>query len=273
MSRYTFIDGEALLQFMADAAQRISPDEEFSVNYKNMRSAFGGQRAFFYDAHPARRSSEDEEEFRRRRSDKDSLLKVLSRLDGMHIRTGMSRYRRKRGLEQKGVDIQLAIEAYQHAVRGNIEEAVLITNDLDFYPLLDALTQTRVRTILRYVPGKTSELLIEAADFAAPLLLFEFAQWCDPPYSRHSELSMISRPFDPLPPVFRCGRLDGREFVIYRIEQHDQFLIDHQPMDHLVLCKNLVVGIDWLESKTGDTAKFDIAGAPITSKVIQPLSQ
>lgn len=64
------------------------------------------------------------------------------------MRTGFSRYRRKRGQEQKGVDVLLAVDVLQHAYRGSMDRADLITSDLDFVPLFDALTQTRVSSRL-----------------------------------------------------------------------------------------------------------------------------
>ncbi len=75
------------------------------------------------------------------------------------MRTGTSRYRKKRGLEQKGVDILLAIEAYQNAVQGNMDIVEILTSDLDFYPVFDALVQTRVKAHLtevsQFLSGKS----------------------------------------------------------------------------------------------------------------------
>ena len=261
MSRYVFIDGEAILQFVADAAQRLSPDEEAPINYDLMRANFGADRVFFYDAYPTKRAGEDEKQFTQRWNEKDAFFKQLSRLDAMHVRTGTTRHRKKRGLEQKGVDIQLAIEAYQHAVRGNIETAVIVTNDLDFYPLLDAMTQTRVRTELRYDRDKTSAALIEAADFAIPLSLREFANWCDPPYANHGVLSRANRdtfPQDNMKaPEIKRGTLQGRVLVVYRHVPKNMYIILPGPEESLVRCNNLATGIDWIEIQMGGRVIFE----------------
>jgi uncharacterized LabA/DUF88 family protein len=261
MSTYVFIDGGAVLQFMADAAQRLTPDETAPINYDRMRATFRAERVFFYDAYPTKRTGEDEEQFTQRWNEKDAFFKQPSRLDAMHVRTGTTRHRKKRGLEQKGVDIQLAIEAYQHAVRGNIETAVIVTNDLDFYPLLDAMTQTRVRTRLRYDRGKTSEALIEAADFAYPLSLEEFAAWCDPPYANHGGISRAKR--DTLPqdnleaPEIKRGNLLGRELVVYRHIAKNMYIVLPGPKEDLVWCNNLAAGIDWIEIHMGGRVILD----------------
>ena len=261
MSKYVFIDGAAILQFVADAAQRLSPEEEAPINYDLMRAQFGADRVFFYDAYPTNRDGGDEEQLSQRWNEKDAFFKQLSRLDAMHVRTGTTRHRKKRGLEQKGVDIQLAIEAYQHAVRGNIETAVIVTNDLDFYPLLDALTQIRVRTELRYDRGKTSEELIEAADFAKPLSLREFANWCDPPYPEYGTISYANQDYlnrgPSGAPEFKRGRFLDRELVIYTDTQRDGYIIQPGPDKKLLCCKTLAAGIDWIEIEMGGRVIFD----------------
>jgi hypothetical protein len=95
----------------------------------------------------------------------------------IHVRSGVSRYRRRRGLEQKGVDILLAIEALQHAALGNIDTACFMLSDLDFYPLFDALVQTRVKSTLYYDPHNTSKDLIYSADVAFALNAGALNSW------------------------------------------------------------------------------------------------
>lgn len=257
MSRYVFIDGEAILQFVADAAQRLTPEEDAPINYDFMRRSFGADRVFFYDAYPTKRPGEDDDKFTQRLNEKIEFLGLLSRLDTMHVRTGTTRHRKKRGLEQKGVDIQLAIEVYQHAVRGNIETAIIVTNDLDFYPLLDALTQTRVRTELRYDRDKTSAALIEAADIAKPLSLVEFASWCDRPYSRNSRINEVSRPDIPEEMhEISVGVLQDQKVAVYSDAENGGYMIRHGTGRSMVLCNNIAAGIDWIEIKFGGRVKF-----------------
>jgi uncharacterized LabA/DUF88 family protein len=187
MTSYAFIDGAALLSFIEEAGRTLSPSEAPRIDYTKIFNhiAYSGwsntfaDRLFFYDAYPSKRNSENEGEFDTRWNETDALFKTLSRIPQVHVRTGVTtRHRKKVGVVQKGVDVLLAIEAFRHAQSGNIEEATLVLSDLDFLPLLDALTQTRVRTNLVYVPKKTNDLLIEAADYARPIGLKEFLLWC-----------------------------------------------------------------------------------------------
>lgn len=256
MSRYIFVDGQALLQFLSEAAQRVSPGEKAPVNYEKFIGMHNAERGFFYDAYPTKRANEDEKQFQARWDEKHGFLKRLSRVDRMHVRPGISRHRKGRGLEQKGVDIQLAIEVYQHAVLGNMEHAVLITNDLDFLPLLDALTQTRVITELRYVTGKTSETLIEAADQARPLSLQDFLRWCDSPYSKYGGMSWEGgiKPANLI--EIKRGLLRSRQLVVYRDEERHEFYLQFKGEDRSLRCNHLAVGIDLLELEAGAKAEF-----------------
>ena len=45
-----------------------------------------------------------------------------------------------------------------------MDHAALWSSDLDMYPALEALTETRVRSTLHYAPNKTSAELIATAD-------------------------------------------------------------------------------------------------------------
>ena len=104
---------------------------------------------------------------------------ALNRIPSVHVREGVTKYRRGRGSQQKGVDVMLAVEALQQAIRGNTDEIVLVISDLDFYPLLEALAQTRVSTELFYNSEKTAPELIYSADFATPITYSDVLDWVD----------------------------------------------------------------------------------------------
>jgi hypothetical protein len=58
----------------------------------------------------------------------------------------------------------IAVEMLTHSFRRNMHEATLLTGDLDFKPLIDALVQEGMFVTLWYPPGTTSKELIAAAD-------------------------------------------------------------------------------------------------------------
>ncbi len=58
----------------------------------------------------------------------------------------------------------IAVDMLTHSFRRNMHEATLLTGDLDFKPLVDALVQEGTFVTLWYPPGETSKELIAAAD-------------------------------------------------------------------------------------------------------------
>jgi hypothetical protein len=148
-----------------------------------------------------------------------------------HVRSGESRFRRRRGLEQKGVDILLAIEALQHATLGNVDTACFMLSDLDFYPLFDALVQTRVKSTLYYDPHHTSRELIYAADLAQALNAASLNRWLR--NDLMSQTALSGRQGYPLPAsegvvdewTAKCG---ARTILIRKERDTDYFFAHYQ---------------------------------------------
>lgn len=65
-----------------------------------------------------------------------------------------------------------------------MDEASIITGDMDFYPLFDALVQTRVRTHLYYDPVATSLDLVYVADTSTPINVLTFSGWLKEEYRK-----------------------------------------------------------------------------------------
>ena len=70
----------------------------------------------------------------------------ISTTQNFSVRPALTRRGQRR--QQKGVDVLLAIECLMHAVRNNIDEATILTADLDFFPLFEALLQTKTKSCL-----------------------------------------------------------------------------------------------------------------------------
>ena len=168
MTTYMFIDGSFLQALIKDTIKTFGLDEDQQFEYERFASM--GSRAFYYHSYPEKKPNQTSEEFEEERKIVDATFGRISASQRLHLRTGMSRYQRRlRGREQKGIDILLALDVYRHATRGNIDDAILVTSDIDFLPVLEALLETKVRSTLWYDPRKTNTLLINAADFRNPI--------------------------------------------------------------------------------------------------------
>ena len=163
--RIGYIDGGALEAEVAKLA-RLLGEENLEFDFIRFISEFGFERTFYYDAWPTKKSSESDIEFDIRKQKKADFFAELNRAPNVHVRTGTTRWDRKERTKQKAVDVLLATDALAHALNGVSNQACFLLSDLDFYPVFEQLTHTRVRTFLIYWKGVTNSDLIEAADAA-----------------------------------------------------------------------------------------------------------
>lgn len=252
MTTYVYVDGSSFEDFLQYSSARLNLSSPLKFSYERYFQLLSGEisRIFYYDAYPHKTDSENSAQFEERTNKKENLFKELSRIDGVHVRTGTARHRKRKGVEQKGVDIQLALDAFQHAVHNNTEEAIIITNDLDFYPLLEALTQTKTTSTLIYVVGKTSENLIEAADVARPLSLKQYLRACT---DSEFTFERTSRDGDYTSRIPGNFTILGIELSIYF---HDDgiYIVNADSLGHRWLCSNIALAVDAIENAVGRRA-------------------
>ena len=154
---YLFIDGGCLRQ-MAIAASEDYVDYDFTkIDFSKVAKEY--TKTFYYDAHPPRKTQETEEDYSKRIDPQDSFFDSLRTIRGMHVYEGDSR-RRRRVVEQKKVDVMIAVDMLTHAFRGNMHKATILTADLDLKPLIDALVQNGMQVQLMYPHGKPNKELI-----------------------------------------------------------------------------------------------------------------
>jgi uncharacterized LabA/DUF88 family protein len=171
---YAFIDGAAF-DYQFDKIRHFFGASIEDLDWGKLTK--NAQRIFYFDALPVKKEAETDAAFQSQFEAKLAKFSKLKRVDGLHVRQGFSRLRENSGrprLEQKGVDIALSVEVLSHAYSENMETARLFLNDLDFLPLLEALTNTRVIGELYYDPRSTSKELIESADRSVALNAMEW---------------------------------------------------------------------------------------------------
>lgn len=165
---YLFIDAGYARAAIRSLLERV--DIEVPERYSWVRLGSPPQtpsmvvnRIFYYDAPPARKPNEDQEAYELRHSAYFQEIAELCRVDSFFCRTGYIRGHGKRA-RQKAVDIQIAVDMMSHAARGNLTEAVLLSGDLDFEPLVSALVSLGTRVTVWAELSSASEDLLAAAD-------------------------------------------------------------------------------------------------------------
>jgi uncharacterized LabA/DUF88 family protein len=161
--QYLFIDGGCLRTTMTEIEKNFAGGAKLHLDFAEFTREFA--KVFYYDALPSRAERETEEEFSERISDGVSFLDHLGSLDRFHVYEGETRRSSSRKKqEQKQVDIMIAVDMLTHSFRRNMQRATLLTADLDFKPLLEALVNEGMFVTLWYPPNRTNSDLIKSAD-------------------------------------------------------------------------------------------------------------
>lgn len=168
---YLFVDGGSLRGYLETVSREFFGGQQFELDLKSLSSQY--TKLFFYDAIPVREPEESEQIYNERCAPQQALFARLRATDDVHVYEGDARRRKKRGLEQKMVDVMLAVDMLTHTFRKNMNRATLFTGDQDFKPLIDALISEGMYVTLWFPPGETNGELRSAADRRRPLGLQE----------------------------------------------------------------------------------------------------
>ncbi|MCA1474924.1 NYN domain-containing protein [Bradyrhizobium sp. NBAIM08] len=214
MTKYAFIDGGFVDAMVRRTSEYFATD--LSLNKIDYRAIAGGhQRTFYYDALPAKKDKESDEDYELRVRKKREQFELVNRTPFMHVREGLTRGQNKT-LRQKGVDILLAIDVFKHATSGHMSEAHIMTKDLDFFPLFEALRDTPVAVHLHCYPAETSNELMALADVVVPVNPFKVLQWMHH-QSRDSYVEWNISIGDVNPQkLFIVGNCEELDFYIYQ---------------------------------------------------------
>ena len=188
--KYLFIDGGALDSTLQQFSNELFDGLPIEIDYLSLAKGF--QKVFYYDSLPAQKKNEEDANYRERLKPTIKLFNHLRSLDRFHLYEGTARFRnRKRGQEQKQVDIMIAVDMLTHTFGGNMNEATLLTSDLDFKPLLDALVQQGMNVSLWYQKNRANYELVDAADIKTPLTINKVSGWFTNEFRHQAKLPDI----------------------------------------------------------------------------------
>src|SRR6266852_7669972 len=171
---YLVIDGEYRRQIHRQVMQDFfGVDGELDIGEaKRWARAI---RAFFYDSiDDAPREGESLEACKVRIAPLEQFFARTSDLSGVHVRLGTVIGKRRR---QKEVDILLATDMLTHGFNGSMGNAVLLSGDLDFRPIVEALVRHGVFVEVWYHRSSVAQDLPGAADFGHVIRFRELYSW------------------------------------------------------------------------------------------------
>lgn len=190
--KYLFIDGGSLDSILKTLANSLFGVTKLEINYHKLAKGF--QKVFYYDCLPARKQGENEADYQNRVQTKVELFNNLRSVDRFHVYEGTARYRdKRRGQEQKQVDIMITVDMLTHSFRRNMHEATLLTGDLDFKPLIDALVQDGMYVSLWYPKGRTNYELVDCADSRQAITIHNVQGWFTDTFQTQVKTPLLSQ--------------------------------------------------------------------------------
>lgn len=188
---YLFVDGAYLRAIVAKWCEHwygepggFNPDAIGPEHHK----------VFYYDAGPPVETATTAGVLALPPSDSEELFERLRARDGWHVSLGDSKRRGKgqqRHVQQKEVDVLLAVDMLTHAHRRNATSLALLAGDLDFRPLLEAVVREGAYVTLICEEASASMELRHAADAVRFLDFNALANFVDPKFfTSHAKISV-----------------------------------------------------------------------------------
>jgi uncharacterized LabA/DUF88 family protein len=246
--RYLFVDGGSLRGKLQNISTKFFGGAKFEIDFSKLTQGF--TKTFYYDAVPVRENGEAEDAYRARIAPTLAVFDAAASVDGVHVYEGDARQRKRQGLVQKKVDVKLAVDMLSHAFRRNMHQATLLTGDIDFQPLVEALVESGLFVTLWYPTDETSRELMQAADARQQLNIARLHSLLTPSSQTHFRIPVAAHH----PPSIEPGTLlkswehdgkahalyqDGRELIVTR--EHDannRLHVRHENKDLLhIFCR------------------------------------
>lgn len=249
---YVFVDG-AYFRKVADEfiGEMFSVPAE--IDFRSLRGVGPNvERVFYYDClNDIRKDGEADADFEKRVEVQQATFDSIQSQEGFHVRLGSLSGARKK-LRQKKVDVLLAVEALDHAFRGNMSRAYLIAGDLDFAPLVDSLIRLGTYVHVLYSKKSAAKGLYAAADFGQPITFNEAYNWSTPDFRQRHPVPLATANA-PLPAgasrtQVKSGDVNGSSISLYRAA--DEYLLYSPKFDRYSLLIRFP-DLDFLEKYFG----------------------
>jgi hypothetical protein len=135
-------------------------------------------------------------EFDRRLQSQEAYYEKIRSLRGVHLQlgtlTGSRRGRQKEARRQKEVDVLLAVDMLTHGFNRNMSRAILLSGDLDFRPVVEALVRGGVFVEVWYEKSTVSKDLYWAADLGYPLYWNILYSWSTDAFIADHQLPKVT---------------------------------------------------------------------------------
>lgn len=186
---YLFVDGSNFRQYFNQITQ-IWFEQEVEFDFGRIKKYFGAEKAFYYDCiDDVKNDHENNNQYEQRINSQEEKLNKIREVEGCHVYLGSLSGKGKKK-RQKEVDVLLAVQMMEHALRGNMSKAVLLSGDKDFRPLVESLIRLGLFVEVSGDKNHISKDLIHSADSHKKLSIDQYFDWADTPLKQQHPLEI-----------------------------------------------------------------------------------
>lgn len=236
---YLFIDGGHLRRNYTATVQRWYGNEG-AIELKLVKDSFGANKCFYYDCvDDICGEQEGQLDFEARVAREEAFFDAIQEIPGTHVRLGSMTGTRK-NKRQKQVDILLAVDALNHAVRRNMNRVILLTGDQDFKPVVQSLVDMGLFVSVAGDARHTSKDLARSADYYQRLSLANYHEWTTA--TLRSNYSTPTKTVQSAAPggyaAIKKGTVGGIPAELYRGGPPDYIILQRNPQGFVQVAFN-----------------------------------
>jgi NYN domain len=220
---YVFIDGNYIRQAVDQAMKEVfGVPGDLAPELIPPHNVF---RAYFYDCiDELKKDSETDAEFQGRRDAQNEMISRMRARPGMHLRPGT--LSRGRNRTQKEVDVLLAVDMLTHGFNRNMTHAILVTGDLDFRPVVEALVRSGVFVNVWYEKRSAAKDLPAAADFGQELNWQSLYNWNTKAFHSAYQPPAVTRADSRIMAMHvALGECEGRRVELMKLSDRGPFVL------------------------------------------------
>jgi uncharacterized LabA/DUF88 family protein len=193
---YLFVDGANFRKYYNETTQKwFGQEVEFDFGY--IKAIFGAEKAFYYDCiDDIKTDNENQAAFDLRVDLQEEKLNKIREVEGCHVHLGSISGKGKKK-RQKEVDVLLTVQMMEHAFRGNISQAVLLSGDKDFRPLVESLVRLGLFVHVVADQNHFSSDLLHSADKHTKLNFKNYYDWTLTDFQNKKRLEIATVDFFP----------------------------------------------------------------------------
>lgn len=218
---YLFVDGSNFRKYFNESTTKWF-GQEVEFDFQKIKDFFQAEKAFYYDCiDDVKGDNESQKDFALRVQTQEEKLNKIREVEGCHVHLGSISGKNKKK-RQKEVDVMLAVQMMEHAFRGNMQKAVLLSGDKDFRPLVESLVRLGLFVEVVGDRNHISRDLIHSADSSRKLSFIDYHEWTQKNIRETKLINLSNRTPNTTDLTYiKKGKLNEKEIILGLYERVD----------------------------------------------------